>query len=270
MNNTELTLKEIQDGSLEVLKKLQEIFKQHNWRFYLVYGSLIGAIRHKGFIPWDDDIDIWVPRKDYEEFIDYYRTHIEEFDYYEVLHYSTNPKYPYVIARFSDSRYTIDYNSIKDYGLGLFIDLYPLDEVNPSDYNFKKKLNHYKDNLGKLTIISKNKFKQFIKQIYKCLFLLFTFNFKITNYIKRIDRLSQKYNGSNQEYVTVTCWEFNKGPYLKKDIFDNETFTQFENVLVPIPNNYDKILRIMYGDYMVLPPENERIGHHFYKAYKKI
>ena len=122
----ELSLKEIQQGSYEILKVIKRIFDENNWRYYLVYGTLIGAVRHNGFIPWDDDIDIWIPRPDYEKFIDYCIEHKEELYPLELIHYKTNDKYIYPIARMSDSRYIINYDNAKEYGLGLFVALYPV------------------------------------------------------------------------------------------------------------------------------------------------
>ena len=74
MRKRDMTIEEIQKGSLTVLKKIREIFDKNGWKYYLAYGTLIGAVRQKGFIPWDDDLDIWVPRQDYEKFITYCKT----------------------------------------------------------------------------------------------------------------------------------------------------------------------------------------------------
>lgn len=265
----ELSLQEIQQGSFEVLLKLKEIFDKHNWKFYLTYGTLIGAVRHKGFIPWDDDIDVWVPRKDYNEFIEYYLNNIDEFEFYQLHHAKTNKKYPYGIARFSDSRYKIDYQCIKDYGLGLFVDLYPLDEIDISDVKYKNKQLKDLKRIRKYKSISEKKWKQIIKIILKNILLFFkmkTFN----SYILASDKFAQKFNGTNQKYLSINAWfEIENAPLLKEDISGEEKFLEFNGVMMPVPTNYDKLLRQEYGDYMKLPPEEERIGHHFYKAYKK-
>lgn len=73
-----ISMKEVQKGSLEILKKIDEICNQLNLKYYLAYGTLIGAIRHKGFIPWDDDVDIMMPRKDYDSLVQYFIDHKEE------------------------------------------------------------------------------------------------------------------------------------------------------------------------------------------------
>ena len=123
----ELTIKEIQAGSLEVLKKFIDICDGQDLQYFIAYGSLIGVVRHKGFIPWDDDLDVWMPRRDYELFINYCINNSNSIKPFQLMHYRTNPNYVYAIARLSDSRYETDYNNIKEYGLGLFIDIYPLE-----------------------------------------------------------------------------------------------------------------------------------------------
>ena len=82
-----LSLKEIQEESFKILEKLKEIFDQNGWKYYLAYGTLLGAIRHEGFIPWDDDIDLWVPREDYEKFISYCLNNKEKLKPFELIHY---------------------------------------------------------------------------------------------------------------------------------------------------------------------------------------
>ncbi len=266
----ELTLQEIQEGSFQVLLKLKEIFEEHNWKFYLAYGTLIGAVRHKGIIPWDDDIDVWVPRKDYNEFIDYYLSHKNEFGFYQLHHSKTNKKYPYGIARFSDSNYRTDCYDVKDYGLGLFVDLYPLDEIDINDIRYKRNQLRRIKLSSKFDMLSKSLLKNILKKIIKPFVLIFSFKFSMYRYRIYSDKKAQKFNNTNQKYLSVNAWyEIESNPVLKSDIYGEDTFLEFNGVDFRVPSNYDKLLRQEYGDYMKLPPEEDRIGHHYYKAYKK-
>ena len=123
----EISIKEAQKAMLEILKKIDEICDEQNITYFLMYGTLIGAVRHKGIIPWDDDIDIMMPRDDYDKFINYFLKYQDELKPYELYSQKNRKNYPYIIARISDSRYILDSKNEKDYGIGLFVDIYPFD-----------------------------------------------------------------------------------------------------------------------------------------------
>lgn len=273
MEEKELTLNEIQENSFEVLKKIKEIFDANNWKYYLTGGTLIGAIRHKGFVPWDDDIDIWVPREYYEKFVKYCKENKEQLKPFELIHYSTNDKYIYPISRFSDTRFRIDYDNAKNYGLGLFVDVYPLDGIDNKDKKFKKKIIWM---TIKINLMGKTKCgpsKSIIKSIFKHLYYLIIKNGNLNKLLEKLDKLSQKYDFNSSEYFNCVCWNLHLGRIYKKDLLDGgdnlECFKEFNGEMFRVPYKYDELLRIIYGDYMKLPPEKDRIAHHFYKAYKK-
>ena len=100
----ELEFKESQRIALEILKKVACICEEHNFRYVLIWGTLIGAIRHNGFIPWDDDIDIAMPRPDYDKLLSFFKKHRDELMPLECLTMETRKNYPHMIARISDSR----------------------------------------------------------------------------------------------------------------------------------------------------------------------
>ena len=263
----ELTVKEIQQETLNVIKKIKEICDENNIKFFLVYGTLLGAIRHQGYIPWDDDFDIAMPRKDYERFIQYCIDHKEDIKPFELMHYRTNKKYIYGIARFSDSRYFIDYQNVKNYGLGLFVDIYPLDGINPEDKTYIKKLIRKIKNVLLNGHVHYEKTGNIIKDIIKFPYYLLMKMGSVNRKIAKLDKFAQKYDFDSHEFVSCTTWEAQE--CYKKDFFSETIEVPFEGIKLPITKNYDELLRVSYGDYMKLPPENERIGHHFYHAYKK-
>lgn len=273
MENKELSLEETQKGSFEVLKKIKKIFDTNGWKYYLTYGTLIGCIRHKGFIPWDDDIDIWVPRNDYEKFIQYCKENKEELKPFELIHYSNNDKYIYPISRFSDTRFRIDYDNAKDYGLGLFVDIYPLDGIDNNDKRFKKKIIGMERKIDFMGKTKYNASKPIIKSIFKHLYYLMVKNGNLNKTLEKIDKLSQKYDFNSSEYFNCVCWCLHAERIYKKDLLDGgnnlECFKEFNGEMFRVPYNYDECLKIVYGDYMKLPPEKDRIAHHFYKVYKK-
>ena len=141
-----LSEQEIKKVELDALLYIRKICQQYHLRYYLAWGTLLGAVRHKGFIPWDDDIDIIMPRKHYEEFVQFCIDHKEELLPYSLFNSRTNDKYIYLISRFSDAKNFkyVPYKA-KDYGQGTFVDIYPLDECNVEEFekNYKKLHNKY-------------------------------------------------------------------------------------------------------------------------------
>ena len=268
----ELTLKQIQDESFKVLLKIKQICEENDIKYFLAYGTLIGAIRHEGFIPWDDDIDIWMPRQDFEKFIQYCIDNEENLKPLELKHYRTCKDYIYPIARLSDSRYKINYDNAKDYGLGLFVDIYPMDGFNSGDKRLIRKMSW----LNRKIILAGSKkmikSKSLIKNILKFPYYVYTRFVNINKTLKKHDKLAQKYDFDCEKYCWIG-WDF-KMPdgrlvYYETQDFDKSVNKSFEGNELAVPLNYDKLLTQTYGDYMQLPPEEDRIGHHFYTVTKK-
>ncbi len=153
MTKRELTLAEIHEGTLEVLKRFISVCDQIGVQYFLAYGSLIGAVRHHGFIPWDDDLDVIMLRPDYEKFREYCNKHEGELTPFRFFDRHNTPDYPYTIGRFCDTRYRMVRNdNVPDAGQGMFIDIYPHDGAgNNNDKRWKsilKKKKHLMALLG--------------------------------------------------------------------------------------------------------------------------
>lgn len=271
----EVGLSETQKVSLNILKQITKICDKMGLRYYLMYGTLIGAIRHNGFIPWDDDLDIMMPRDDHDKLINYLISNPEVIRHFEVYNYQVNNKYPYMITRIGDKRYWIDVENEDDYGIGVFIDIYPFDGLG----NTKKEAikNGLKgDRVSSLCYQATRQYfaientKSNIRKIIKRpVFFLSKmigkdyFQNKLSSYINILPYDKSKYVG---------CVVWLSGG--EKDIFLREWFNEFEYVkfeddFFKVPKDYNQILTHIYGDYMTLPPLNERIAHHNYTTYKK-
>ena len=123
----ELSLREVQLGELEILKRLDSICREQGLKYFLYAGTMIGAVRHKAFIPWDDDIDVAMPRRDYDRLMAWWDEHGAQEAPLQMMNIHTNPKYISPISRLCDTRYQVDYEGTREYGLGLFVDIYPFD-----------------------------------------------------------------------------------------------------------------------------------------------
>lgn len=271
----ELSLREDQLAALEVLKKVAEICEKEGFKYFLAYGTLIGAIRHKGFIPWDDDIDIWMPRPDYDKLLTYFDEHKEELQPLVAFNQNTCKSYPYMITRISDTRYWLDVSNEKDYGIGTFIDIYVLDGIG-SDYEkakeIAKKAKRYSSFLFQSTResfqmgITKGFKKKLLKFPVYCYAKLRGKNY----FISKLQDLVNKNTYENSKYIGCILWCVNVEREVMEKTWYLETKRQkFEDTEFKIPKDYNIILKQIYKDYMQMPPEKDRVPHHLYKTYEK-
>lgn len=271
-----LTMKEIQEGSIKVLDLIDNICRKENLCYYLVYGTLLGAIRHKGFIPWDDDIDIMMPRLDYEKLIQYFADHQADLAPFKLFDYRSDNNYPYMIARVSDSRYTLDVHNEKDYGLGLFVDIYPLDGAGNTKEEFTK-LKNAANPYASLCFLStretvkRENTKSFAKYLVKFPAFVVAKILGKSFFMSKLEKIGNTYTYEDSKYVGVIVWASDEGvkTVYPKEWFGDGIDVEFEGKKFRAPINWDKVLTRGFGNYMELPPENDRIPHHFYDAYKK-
>lgn len=270
MDNYEnkLTLKAIQQASLKVLVEIDAICRERNIKYTLAYGTLIGAVRHKGFIPWDDDIDIIMPRKDYENFKQYINT-----EYKGTLKWcdrTTIKNYPYCISRLSDFtyRYTTSVKNVRDYNMGVFVDIYPLDNYcNTEKESLKLGRRVWLKNRLFDMYLNPNKTKGIIKKVIRNIISVLTRLIFGENWHKRIDNdiysLIKKCTNDNNQIVGVIS-QVEWRELMNKDWFTEFHDIEFENKSFMVCSGYDKLLSSIYGDYMKLPPENKRVPTHDY------
>ena len=275
MNDKCLELDEIQKQSVKILYTLDSICRQEGIKYFLGYGTLLGAVRHNGFIPWDDDIDVMMPRKDYEKFEEYCKKHSEELYPLALFSQETESKYPYVIDRLCDTRYSIRRDDEEDCGMGLFVDIYPLDGMG--------------NNIDEAIAIERrahplsSMFCQASKTYYKirrprklwriiAKYLLYVYaKLRGKHYFgKKLEAISNLHDYDSSEYVGCVVWRtYDKRDIYKKEWIDELIEHKFEEKMLMIPKHYDSLLSQIYGDYMTLPRVEKRVPHHYYKAYKR-
>lgn len=254
---------------LDILCDIDAFCKKEGIRYFLWSGTLIGAIRHKGFIPWDDDIDIAMPRSDYERFVRIYNRGGK----YECISPLNRKNYPFFFARVHDNNTIIDQPENIFNECGLCVDIFPIDGM--SDKKIIQFIVLKLSALFNSARWTKNKQKKHIAvKSLKDLFIGVLPFFLSKLPFMAIHKLQ---NTSTQifSYEKSPCRAllqfplFHYGDIHKASTLDQTVKTDFEGMFFDIPSGYDEILRDMYGDYMKLPPEDKRVSHD-YIVYRKI
>lgn len=260
-------MNDLQKAEFNILKYFDQFTKKHNLDYFLYAGTLLGSIRHKGFIPWDDDIDVFMTRSNYNKFINVFKK--ENKEGFILLNCNDQKDYYYPFSKIVDTKtIMIETNTKKIKDLGVYVDLFPIDNI-PDDLNerefFFKKLNKYKKTMDLTCNINhkkKSKINLFLRKI-----IYYCSSIKLSNYYaRRIDSFCQKYyNNNTKEQATIV------GGYGIKEIMDKSIYNkykkiEFENHYFQSIYNYDFYLKKLYGDYMKLPPKEKRISHHSYIA----
>lgn len=256
-----------------MLKKLVSVCDELGLRYCLYFGTLIGVVRYHGFIPWDDDVDIVMPRPDYEKLVAYFAEHAEENKPFVLMHYKLNKEYIYPIARLCDTRYYVDYNGAKEYGLGLFVDIYPFDGCGQTKEEAIQYILGHLHDVKMIGLAGSDHFKPSLKGMHATLPKFAAYCVAkcmgSRNLIRKLEEKSLKKPFDENKFAGLAIWDVLEHIVVEQDSFNHRIQMQFEDTNFAVPENYDAILRATYGDYMQLPPESERIGHHYYHAYLK-
>lgn len=271
-----MTLQEIKDCSVGVLDFIGKVCCEYNLTYYLCGGTLLGAIRHNGFIPWDDDIDIMMPRGDYDRLFKVWPRNSR----YAILNYKTVDRFPYAYGKAIDlDTVKVEPIKVNTAQIGVDVDIFPIDGL-PSDDNetiayykqierMQARLSFYLSTFGK----GSNCFRTIARNI--CLFVLrfsdylgITSLYKVT---KKFDKLAQRYLAKDTGYCGITAISHygikEKNPI---DYYKDVVHVTFEGKEYPAPIGYPEYLSKLYGkDYLQLPPQEMRQTHHHYVAYWK-
>ena len=269
----EIDTEEIKGISLEILDKVHEYCVSNNITYFLAYGTLIGAIRHKGYIPWDDDIDIIMPRPDYDRFISYFNG---SYEHLYVLAPEINSQFYMPYANVCDDRTVLDEGIDNHHGIemGVKIDVFPIDGTPEDDYTFFntiKKINRLRWVLWKKKQSVKETFRY--RGLVSALKQLFcTVAFSIFSYSKiqnRIRELATSTSFESSKSVDAMVFNLYGDTRVPKQVMENSILVDFEGRKYCAMKDYDFYLRNIYGDYMQLPPEEKRIAKHDFTAYIK-
>lgn len=258
-----LDMDSVKKIEIEMLSFIDQICRENNIKYFLDSGTLLGAIRHQGFIPWDDDVDIALFREDYDKLVSLLKNHPK----YRAITYD-NSTYTFPFAKIIDTTTWVKIEKFNVYSdLGIYIDLFPIDNI--PDSNLKRKIFFNKIWFGRkainyVTVEDKSLLTKFYQKQLKKIFDYIGYR-NINNFI---DSECRKYTTVKSNNITTILGSFKKEKILEKEWFSDMKYVKFENLKLPIPIGYDKYLKVLYGDYMKLPPVEEQCGHGM-SAFKK-
>lgn len=257
--------RKIQELELEILKEIDRICNLHNIKYSVAYGTMLGAVRHKGFIPWDDDVDILMMRSDYIRFGEICKTELNEQRFFYQTN-ATDGEYYYLFDKVRLNNTVFKESFVSKYNIhhGVYIDIFPIDNLPNSIW--KQTLQYYSFHFFRTGVQSKylmlgarSGSKRFVFTLLHCLYFLFPIKWLY----KMAHKVAMRYD-KDKDVNKVICFF---GAYKKRDIYDAHEYEKynrciFENIEVNILAEYDSVLKQLYGNYMKLPPVEKRDTKH--------
>jgi len=265
----ELSLPEIKQIELDILKVFHSFCVENNIRYYLAFGTLLGAIRYKKFIPWDDDIDVLVPREDYNRLL----TLFQDGERYKLFAFEKNRSYAFPFAKLCDMTTQLEeivYPNNK-MQLGVNIDIFPLDHFDDDLDKAKKEVRRIRKYNACLSYLkvenvqSRNIARLIIWKVIIAWCKIHGSAYYIRKVIKECNKSEQK----NSRFIGAKVWPiWGDRIIVPSQAFEGATEVEFEGVKFPAPIGYDVYLTCLYGDYMPEPPVEKRKTHHSFNAYR--
>ena len=259
------TLRKIQLLELLCLDEVVRICEKHNLKYFLIGGTLIGAVRDKGFIPWDDDIDIGMLREDFEKFIEICKTDIDTNKFFFQIPETEKGCADFGIARIrlNGTHFVEAHRRNLKIHNGFFVEILPYDALPENDrtakwyyYSFK-----YLKRIVGLRMGYKYKMSSIPKRIFLYVLTFFSYIFPLKYLYNKVNNYHKKYVNPDSEKIFLKCGAYNykKETHSRASVQKLETL-EFEGKQYPVPNNYDAFLREEYGDYMTPPPPEKQIN----------
>ncbi|MBR2041946.1 MAG: LicD family protein [Oscillospiraceae bacterium] len=253
---------ELQKCEYEILKRTIEIINENGLDYFLVCGSALGAVKYNGFIPWDDDVDIALPRPDYEKFLEIMKDFDEEG--LSLQNYRFDPNVPFFFSKMRSGKTTYIEKTVADFKInhGVYIDVFPLDGYpngKTEAFIFKIKRNFYYRVIS-MAFERENRIKSILFSPLKAIVKP-----NIAALVKSYEKAVSKYDISGSELL---C-NFGNSPFMNecspKWHYGNGIMMKFEDIDVRVPEKFDEYLTLKYGNWRADLPESEKKGHHYYK-----
>ena len=265
----EEALKALQNAGLDILTEIDRYCRKMDLKYYIAYGTLLGAVRHQGFIPWDDDVDLCMPRKDYEVFIKEFSKHFTSgyrLNHYSLEEYTTNS---YILRvcnpKVRLTRTINNENKVFD----AFVSIFPIDGMPQNaikrfvlekhadfEYTYLRFVRSSQNGYGNVAHTTKEKMGIALNHIFKI-----GKSTNVRTVSEKLDKILSKYSIDESDYINTYGYMVTPMTYKKSSFGPVKEYT-FSGHLFYGPSNYDELLKIWYGDYMKYPPEEKRKPSH--------
>jgi len=263
-----IELNELKMLQMDILENIHHFCVENNIKYSMACGTLLGAARHKGYIPWDDDIDIYIPREDYEKLIKIFPK-----DYkgrYKIVSITTEQGWNRPYAKAVDFRTEL-FEPGDDYVLGVNIDIFPIDDV-PDNNEDWAKFDRIRRMLYQWFVFSyftenhRKPYKRVIKRIVRMAMEFVKYRYHL---VSMFNSYIQRYNKKGYNRCFECCMGVNIRSPFPKELFQHLVEMPFEDKKFLGFEDYDQYLTSSYGNWRKLPPEDKRVSHHTFKAYWK-
>ena len=248
-----------------MLLSFREICEKNNLYYTLCGGTLLGAVRHKGFIPWDDDIDVLLPRPDYDRLINRFGIDLSFLpDYYKLVSWKEYT-FDYPFMKLTDTRTQIEnpYLGKVFQSNHIWIDIFPIDGNPEDDQELEKLFRHaiFIRQLIRLKTANPNAGKTRLKRFLKPLLVNLISRMDNQKLCKKLDDISKTYSFEDSKHIGGVLWGYGPQERIDKEAYLTPVPIQFEGEIFNAPSNYEEYLSHLYGDYMTLPSVDKRFTH---------
>lgn len=277
MNTKEekLSLEQVKERQIMVLDAVVAFCAANNIKYFMCAGTLLGAVRHKGYIPWDDDIDIMMLRSDYERFISSFQA-----PNLTLFHYNTHKDYYYPFIKVSDNDSTVIEHGVKPInGMGVNIDIFPIDKMSDDiveQHRVYKRKNYWKEKIGgyyhyfiNKRFLRSNFFRFIGGSIIYPFFRLAILLYPIRKIVRKQDLMTKRYEHLDNGISARHVWGYGIREIYRSEIFSDVSKVEFEGKMYNAPIGCDEYLTGIFGDYMTFPPVEQQVTRHSFTVYRK-
>lgn len=257
MNMKNIEIRELQLKLLEIMNDFHNVCEKHGIKYFMIGGTMLGAVRHKGFIPWDDDMDVGIPREDYEKLLKLPKSEWPSNIIIKTVHNSTDLISPY--SKIMDKNTTLVEDRLGGIIEGIYIDIFPLDGAGNS---WKCAKIRYWSTYWKLGLLYNNQDHGEKKNILRRLVQRYARSRNVTKLYLSLQKSMTKINYDESSIIGNYAGAWGLKEFMRKSIMENPQLYKFENLELYGVNDPNSYLTSLYGDYMKLPVLEKRKSHH--------